>query len=587
MSVTKPLVDFALYDPAIKIDSTPSASDIQDFAKVEDLEIASDAQLYASFEPDFWLLNGNYKLLPVNDTNVHVGWMSTEQSEADTDFAVAPVLTINFSVVHDTDGLTLIFSEIINEWADDITVAFYDSSFALIRTDNYTPTAYEFYTNQAVSAFKRIIITFNSWNKTFRYLRLQSIDYGKLLHFANEQIQDCRVVEEINPLSLTLPIGTMELTLLSTETGFDITDPAGNYFLLQYRQSLNVYESVDGNKVFIGTYYLDTWNNPSDTQIRFECVDILGILDKVQDLGNMYHLSMANSWNRKADILIDDMADGGGASWSEGGFEYTIDLALNADGFQVYGHVPITNFRQSLKLIALAMGGYIVCARSGKVNFKKTILASDLSTFDYTLTKADIGINALLSLLPLVTGVEITSHDYAVRPNPDYVPVIFFDEDIGTGVTTILFSSPVYSFGTYAGSSITATYNGNANFFSANVSVAGHLNLIASEFVDGQKTVSQYDGSLPVGTPDNIIEIDATLISSHNVDDVLALAYNYYQQRYQIKAKFFAPQFTVGDSVLVDTQNNKQLAGIVERMEIDLANGFVAIATIRGVIYTP
>ncbi len=592
MPVTKPLVDFALYDPAIKNDSTPTVSNIQDFAKVEDLEIASDAQLFASYEPDFWVLNGTYKLLPTDDTNVHVGWISTEQSEADTDFATAPVLTINFSVVHDTDGLTLIFSEIINEWADSITVAFYNSSFTLIRTDNYTPTAYEFYTNQAVSAFKRIIITFNSWNTAFRFLRLQSVDYGKLLHFTNEQIQVCRVVEEIDPLCITLPVSTMELTLFSTEADFDITDPTGDYFLLQYRQPLNVYVSVDDNKVFIGTFYLNTWENPSETQIRFLCVDFIGLMERISYYGDFYHPTLNLATNKDADEALNDLG-------TAAGFTYAADASLGIASVDMYGWIPITNAREALQSICFAMGAYATCVRSGIIQIHASVLASSLATFDYTYTNSEIGIKPNLILLPLVTGVEITAHNYALRDARNYTTgydLMLYDQDVVVGFVTIENPAPIRLYDQSGSGSLnptTATITIGTSTIRKNygiwhVTVAGHFRLDGMSYNDNTKLHSEYTAGLPDGTIPNVIRVsDETLVADYSASTVLALVYDYYQQRYQIKAKFFAPPFTVGDSILMDTQNSKQLAGIVERMEIDLANGFVATATIRGVIYTP
>ncbi|MTV80943.1 hypothetical protein GM546_13970, partial [Streptococcus pneumoniae] len=65
-----------------------------------------------------------------------------------------------------------------NDFANDITIAYYDDADTLIRSDAYIPTTWEFSTGQAVADFKKIIVTFNSTKKPYRYLRVTAVDYG-------------------------------------------------------------------------------------------------------------------------------------------------------------------------------------------------------------------------------------------------------------------------------------------------------------------------------------------------------------------------------------------------------------------------
>jgi hypothetical protein len=77
---------------------------------------------------------------------------------------------------------------------------------------------------------------------------------------------------------------------------------------------------------------------------------------------------------------------------------------------------------------------------------------------------------------------------------------------------------------------------------------------------------------------------NATLVNPNNVEEVTQRVYDYYQQRHLQKTKLFAPGIEVGNSVLVDTLYDNQIAGVVEKMELDLAFGFVAMADIVGVV---
>jgi hypothetical protein len=48
--------------------------------------------------------------------------------------------------------------------------------------------------------------------------------------------------------------------------------------------------------------------------------------------------------------------------------------------------------------------------------------------------------------------------------------------------------------------------------------------------------------------------------------------------------KLYIPEVTVGDSVLIDTYNSRQMGAIVEKMTLDLAKGFTAEVEATGVI---
>ena len=95
MTITYPRVSFGLYGLAIKKDSTPAYSGtLQPFSKIADINLSNaSAKPYATYEPDFWVLDGNYKLLPAITTAVHVGLMSAEMTDASGNFASPPTLT--------------------------------------------------------------------------------------------------------------------------------------------------------------------------------------------------------------------------------------------------------------------------------------------------------------------------------------------------------------------------------------------------------------------------------------------------------------------------------------------------------------
>jgi hypothetical protein len=562
MTKTSPLVSFGLYALTIKQDASPSMSvALQPFSKLADIRTGNiTARPYATFEPDFWLLDGGYKFKQSNDASVHVGIMSLLQSNDVGVFAVAPVLTVNFSSVHTTDGMTFRGAQYSNDFCNSMSVAFYDDSDALIRSDNYTPTSWEFSTTQAVSNFKKIVITFNGTNKPYRYLRLMGIDFGKLTYFTGADIKSASVVEEINPLSIELPIDTCDLMLFSNDATFSIINPLGEYSALQNKQPLDVYETVGNENIYIGQFYLDTWENVSDKEIVFRAIDMIGILENVPYMGGLWTTATT------AGALIESMMSAINTPYDLDPDLYSIDIV---------GWIPATTYREALQQIAFAIGAYVTCSRTGLIQIYKSVLASELIAYDYAITKAQKGIDQSLTLKPLVTGVEIVAHNYVA--NTDAVEL--YNGYLSVGTHTITFNAPAHDL-SITGGTIASS---GANYAVVTVGTGGTVVLSGQGYTDTKQVSSVYNTALDANVKPNILSInDATLINPSNAATTAQKVYAYYQQRYLQKVKLFSPSATPGDSVLIDTLYNQQIGGLVEKMSINLSGGFVAQTEITG-----
>lgn len=562
MPTTSTTVKFGFYAMAIKESSSPAFPDIQPFAKVADLKTeAIQKTLYSTYEQDYWLLNGNFKFVPTNTEKIHIGLMSLLMSGADGVFDSAPVLTIEFPQNYTTNGLTLKFAQSSNDYADNINVLFYNADDLLMRNDAYSPTGYEFSTLQECSDFRKIVIVFNATNNPYRYLRLASIDYGDLITFSGGDVKSAVVVEQISPLSIELPINVLELSLFSNNTAFNITDPEGDYFDLQNNQPLDIYEAVDDDQIYIGRYYLSEWENKSDNEINFRAVDIIGALDSYQFLGGIYT-------SKPLTELLSDM-------FGAIGTPYELDTDLSAE--TVTGWIPACSYREALQLISFAVGAYVTSARNSIIQIKQTIITTEYGVYDATITKADKGSQQSLSIKPLVTGVEVLSHDYSA--NTDVIEL--YNGTLAIGSYTIIFNEPAHDL-SVSGAAVTAS---GANYAVITVSVAGTVVLSGEKYTDAIQTTGVYNLTLDANVKKNILIIAAaTLINAANANATAQRIYDYYAQRYWQKAKLFAPRVEVGNSVLIDTLNNRKLKGRMEKMTLDLSGGFTAQAEIIGVI---
>lgn len=578
MPATSPIILFGDNAIAVEDDATFSATDVQPFVNLADLETELASNRYATNEPNFWLLDGRYKFMP---TTPHVGLMSGSLSNGSGNYAAPVVLTINFSTVHSTtDGLTLFFNSYTNDYINSLSISYYDNALSLIRTDNYTPAAVEFSTGQAVSNFKRIVITFNSSNKAYRFARLIGIDFDTVTRFTGDSIKSAQLVEHIDPTSITLPFNTLDITLFSSDGDFSIVDPGGVFATLQYKKPLDAYEQINDNMVYLGRFYLNEWNSQSENIADLHAVDILGILDKI-DYHNDY-------------FAVDNVATVIQTLLTASGVGVTASVDAVFSIVVPFGSVPAGSYRESIQNICFGVGAYATCARSKYLQIRPLEIASTLSVFDYTVVSSEKHISSLVKLRPLVTGIEVVQHEF--DNSGAGTPTDLFKAALAIGTHLIVWDGPAYVSNIFKTGGLVSVDTYGVSYMISVVSVAGAMEITGITYPDNRKVISQYNGGLPAGTVPNIVRVeDVTMANKFNTgtaflgwypntNGIVASLYSYFNQRYIQQTKLFASLIAPGDSVLIDTQSSKQIKGIAEKITTDLTGGFISNLEIVGVV---
>jgi hypothetical protein len=560
---TSSKVTFGLYDLEIRQDGSPAYSgDLQPFAKVSDLVTGNIASLpYATFEPDFWSLDGKYKFMPPTVSMVHVGIMSLNQSGADGVFAVPPVLSVTFSEAHTTDGLILHFSPLTNDYASDIEVTYFNEAGAAIFYGVYSPNSADYEIDLSVTDFTRLEVKFNATNKPFRYLRLTGLDYGQLIEFTSGDIKRLEVVEEIDPLSLRVPVNVCELKLYSATDLFSIFNVGGYYSRLSKRQPLSIYGILDGATVFMGQYYLDEWKNTGQKNTEFYCVDLAGILERTPFRGGMYSGATAG-------VVIDSILEGASIPY---------DLDEDLYDLTLTGWIPYTSCREALQQIAFALGASVDCSRSYALKIYKSTLAVD-QTNPIQLKREAQGMNSSAELKPLVTGVELTAHEYLESADE----INLFNATLENGTHEIPFSQPAHSL-TVTGATLVES---GVNYAIVTVtSASSAVSISGLSYTDTARLFSVMTAGLGRYVTPNVIQIeDATLANPSNGASLAQRVYDYYQMRYWQKTKLFGSFFEPGQVLLSEAGvSTQRIQGTIEKMTVNLAGGFLCALDIVGV----
>ncbi|MEG2097329.1 MAG: hypothetical protein RRY65_04105, partial [Pseudoflavonifractor sp.] len=279
---------FGFWDVTARADASFAVSQNQEYARIEDINL-EDGIIFptvATMEPGFgWPLNGSKVWMPDNPSANTWGWWSTELSRENKTFANSPTLTVTFTENHSSAGITFGFYATL---PGVINIKWYDLQGGLLANENFIPDSMEYFCDKQVEDYGKVIITIPSMQYAHRFLRVTSILFGVLEVIGAKRVTSAKLTEEISPVTLTVPVNTLDLSFFTPNGRFALLDPQGAYKLFQWKQEIAAYKMVDGARVSLGSYYLQTATGTVDAVTQLSCVDIIGILDTLEYKGGIY-----------------------------------------------------------------------------------------------------------------------------------------------------------------------------------------------------------------------------------------------------------------------------------------------------------
>jgi len=546
----------------------------QPFAKATSLLHENPIELIATFEPDCWLLDGNYRFA---DLAMNNGYMSSNLSNGSGVFfpVAPPSLLFTFGKDYSTNNIKIVCPP--EDWAKSISISYIRANDTIIRTDTYTLTTNILETNMIVQNFRKVSIVINETNKPFRMGRITSIDFDQTIRWNSTNIKNAKLIEQIDPVSLVMPSNELVFTIFSDEAGFSATNPSPQYASLQQEEPIEVYEQISNSSIFMGRFYLSDWESLNDKEAKFTAVDAITLLEMTPFYCTANGISQPYGIYYVDELILKLM--------QAAGFEYTIDSSLiDIPLWNVYsGMMKTMNCRKALQQACIVLGAYATCSRSRKINIVPFRLGSSLMEYDHTIMSGEKGIKSSVMLRRAVTSVEVIAHEWA-RIYYDQAKEVY-DQTLQPGNYVLTFDIPSF----YALNNSTAVYTRNdygRYWVDITVTVTGTIVVEDTYYFKAmnEKRVLVNTG-LPAGTLTNIIRLeDAELVTTVFVNEVLQRLYAYFIQRHVQKTRLFGKDIKVGQSVLIETQSNKHIKGIVERAEFDLTGGFVSDVEIVGVV---
>lgn len=554
MPKTSATISFGLIDVTAKPDTTVTASDKQSFIDVQDLALDGVCPApSATLEKDYWKLDGSYEPFPDSPQNTSWGIWSNSMSDENGIFSVPPVIELSFQNVHKTAGLTFEFCPYGNNYCNHMLIQWYLDD-AVIKEAEFYPAAWRCEYRCTVEKYNKLIITFYSTNKPYRYLKVQNIQHGINEYFSEDEIETASVLEEVDISALELSVNTLEFRLRTANDDFDIFNPKGLYNLLQKKQQLCVEGYVDGGLINFGYFYLDNWND-DEGETELTAQDATGIMSNTTFKGNIYE-------GVKALNVIDEIMN-------DAGFGYSVDSRIG--DMKISGWLPICTHREALQQVAFALSAYVDTSRGGMVRIR--FGADEDVIYNIGMDRKAVGSSATLK--EYISGVSITEHSYVLGTTVEEL----YKGNLYAGDNEITFSEP---------SVVTAVSGGTlkesgVNYCIVNMTADGEVIVKGKKYTDNTSVITVNADTVAAGEKENIKTVtDATLINNKNSLYVAQMLLNSYQKRIEQNLSFVLNRETVGSNASVEVYKDYFKNAVITKLETDLVNGFVTKAVVIG-----
>lgn len=358
------------------IASSGSQTVFSNAASITNLDVSASGN-YATGETNFWVLDGSLDIVPDSEPYQECGYVSGECVSS----ANHPTITFSFSKIHEEKipGLTIVWSEILNEWAKSFKVSAYKGSALLsenqINDNNSIETPVEF----EISNYDSIVLEVIEWCIPNRRARVEQIEFGQRVRFDKKDLLSYSHQSKRDPISGQLSKDSISFSIDNSDQKWNPINPDGLYKYLYERQAVFVKYGMDldGQTEWIngGKFYLSSWSVPSNgITASFEARDALAFL-----IDSLYT-------GRKSGTLYEicydalELLDVSGISYyiNESLKEYTTDFS---NGNSSYKNADV------LQLSANAAGMALYQTRSGQIRIDRVPYLPENKSDIYEITE--------------------------------------------------------------------------------------------------------------------------------------------------------------------------------------------------------
>lgn len=310
---------------------------------------------YASWEQDFWQLNGKQRFFnPQNP--LKAGYISSAISNEYGNFHVdeKPYIDISFSTLHSMVGLTIQFDTFTGTAPKAFSITTYENG-ALKKTYYTTDNTDVIYQGElGIEDVDRIRIEFNVTNP-FNRIRIDSMLFGIAYSFSDDDLISITHNRSTSPISLELPSESLIFTLFNEDGKYDIDSSFNIIPFLQKEQVVTIQYGYDvdgeGNVEWLeqSKYWLTSWETDG-INATFTCKDIFNRL-----LNTTYYKGVFDHYSHNARNLAVAVLEDAGVEdyWVDDyGLQKTFSYlpliyASHAENLQLLGNLGLSSLEQN------------------------------------------------------------------------------------------------------------------------------------------------------------------------------------------------------------------------------------------------
>ena len=496
--------------PEAKENFIPSASEKEDFVNLEQLgqynlnfkNYANPCELYQT------VLDGASLVFPFVPENENMGLWSEQLSNEDGEFENPVVLTLTADGQYSSQGITLTFDTYNDIYCNYLNIQWYRDEELLCGLD-FIPDSASYFCRQLVENYDKLIITFYSLNMPKNRLKLRVIDYGYGTFFYGDELRSVKLIQEIDPISSEIAINTCDFTL-DSKTDME--------YSFQTKQPISVYF----NGELKATTFVKTSKRTAKRLWQVQSEDYVGLLDSIPFCGGIYTNSSAVS-------LLEEI-------FTAAKVPYNIDGELAEK--TVTGYIPYTTCREALMQVAFAVGAVVDTSNSENVDVYK--LDDEIKQ---TIPLERIMQGQSFTDGETVTGVEVTAHTYITS---EEMIEVYKGSESGAGENILVkFSEPLHDLIIADGEIIES----GANY--AVINAGTICNLAGAKYEHTTVTKRLNNPTVLASEIEKIATVDnATLVSSLNIDDVLANCYSWLTRVNETNLKIVEGKHITGGEIL-------------------------------------
>lgn len=303
-------------------------------------------------------------------------------SDTDGNVTATAVIDIKYQNI---SGLTVIFDIIGGVFPRQFTIYLKrqnGTTYETISQKSVSTNGAICYVGISGNGIDRIEIAATNINVPYARFKLSNIYLGRIKHFSSLNTIDCNIIEEIDPISQTIPYGICDFTIRSDES-------------IKYSESEQKTVEVYYKGKYLGLYFIDGIKNLGNGKYQITSHDIIGELEKYQFTGDVYSETLVID-------LISQIHSAAGLP----------DLSLSelpADSLtaKIQGHIPVSSCRDALQMVLQAAGWYADASRSFTINYKKRAM-----TTSQTIKSSCVAEGFNINLDNQTIRISVSSHDF-------------------------------------------------------------------------------------------------------------------------------------------------------------------------------